>query len=201
MCHSGVGLTPVVDGRVHHFSAGGLYNGLVLLIDDETRTYWDHISGEAVHGPLAGAQLPTWSIEMTTVEAALANSPELLVYTSRPGFFARWIGRFVGRYVRGGGFLPPGFRKTMGECDARLPRMEPGLGVIVGREARFYPTAVIGDGVTDLWGERALRLERGPLDKIPFATWIEDPGARPRQLFSRWYGFAYTYPEAQVFSG
>ncbi len=40
ICNTGVGMTPVVDGAVHHFSAGGLYDGLVLLIDDETGTYW-----------------------------------------------------------------------------------------------------------------------------------------------------------------
>lgn len=27
----------MVDGKLHHYSAGGLYNGLVLLIDDATR--------------------------------------------------------------------------------------------------------------------------------------------------------------------
>jgi len=54
VCNTGVGLTPQIGEQVHHFSAGGLYNGLVLLIDDETRTYWDHITGEAVHGPLSG---------------------------------------------------------------------------------------------------------------------------------------------------
>ena len=41
MCNTGVGLTPIVDGTLHHFSAGGLCDGLVLLIDDETRTYWE----------------------------------------------------------------------------------------------------------------------------------------------------------------
>ena len=74
VCNSGVGLTPVVAGKARHFSAGGLYNGLVLLIDDETRTYWDHMTGEAVHGELKGAKLDNWSIEMTNVETALKRS-------------------------------------------------------------------------------------------------------------------------------
>ena len=50
----------MVDETLFHFSAGGLFNGLVLLIDDETRTYWDHITGEAVHGPRTGAQPSVW---------------------------------------------------------------------------------------------------------------------------------------------
>jgi hypothetical protein len=40
ICHSSMGFDPTIDGIVHHFSAGGLYDGVVLLIDDETRTYW-----------------------------------------------------------------------------------------------------------------------------------------------------------------
>ena len=36
VCHSGVGMTPSVDGQVHHFQVGGLYNGVAILIDDET---------------------------------------------------------------------------------------------------------------------------------------------------------------------
>lgn len=40
ICNTGVAMTPLLDGAVHHFSAGGLYNGLVLLVDDETGTYW-----------------------------------------------------------------------------------------------------------------------------------------------------------------
>ncbi len=76
---------------MHHFSAGGLYNGLVLLIDDESKTYWDHITGEAVHGPLTGTQLDQWGIQLSTASALKRQEPDLLVYRSRQSLRSRVI--------------------------------------------------------------------------------------------------------------
>jgi hypothetical protein len=47
-------LTPLVNGEVHHFENRGLYDGLSTLWDEETGSIWNHISGEAVYGPLLG---------------------------------------------------------------------------------------------------------------------------------------------------
>lgn len=196
MCNSGVGLTPRIDGKIHHFSAGGLYNGLVLLIDDETRTYWDHITGEAVHGPLRGARMDVWGLEMTNVKAASATYPKLLLYQSRPNL----IGRLMGWARRLGIFqdkLPPGFRATMGEPDSRLPEMRIGLGVIAGDVRRFYPRDSIKNGIDDELNGRSLRIRIGQDDGIPVAMWGD--GSRPLQLFTRWYGFSYTFPGCQIY--
>ena len=200
VCHSGIGLVPVVDGEVHQFSAGGLYNGLVLLIDDETRSYWDHITGEAVHGPLHGKRLESFSISVTTVEAALAREPDLRLHLSRPGIVGRLMALFSGRAFRGKGFIPPGFARTMGEKDPRLPKMEQGLGVMPDGQARYYPLELLKEGVEDRLGGRALRVSVDPTDKVPFAEWCDD-GTRPKQTFSRWYGFSYAYPECGIFPG
>ena len=183
----------MIDGEVYHYSAGGLYNGLALLIDDETRTYWDHVTGEAVHGPLAGAKMPMWGIEMTNVETALRREPDLPVHLSRPnlkGVMMGWVSRFIqGRF-------PPGFRKTMAPVDRRLPEMEIGLGVITDRAQRFYPRSIIPSRLDDAIDGRAILLSIGP-DSIPSAIWSDD-ATRPIQLFSRWYGFSLTYPACQV---
>ena len=138
----------MVDGEIHHFSAGGLYNGLVLLIDDETLTYWDHMTGEALHGPLAGRVLPRWSLQHTTVGAALENDPSLQVLRPRPASLVALLMRWLHRSTIGKkGFLPPGFRKTMAEVDPRMPEMEQGLGVMSDGQARFFATRDIGDGI------------------------------------------------------
>ena len=184
----------MIDGELLHLSAGGLYNGLVLLIDDETRTYWDHITGEAVHGPRKGAQLPVWGLDLTTVEAALVAEPELLVAVSKQGLFARVFGRLGGTRIRKRGFFPPGFRATMGERDERLGEQTSGLGVVVDGEARFYPVAALRAGaVTDDWPRGALTVALGDVDRVPFAVWAD--ATHPFQLFTRWYGFSFTYPD------
>ncbi len=193
ICNTGVAMTPVVEGAVHHFSAGGLYDGLVLLIDDETGTYWNHITGAAIHGPREGARLETWGIEYQTVAAA---DPGLRLWRSRRHPVLAWLmdrGRCIWSAL---GRPPPLFPVTMAAVDTRLSQMTMGLGVLAG-EARFYPLGAIGEGVSDDWDGRRLLVELGPSNRIPQAVW-EDDGSRPLQLLSRWYGFVLTYPNCAL---
>ena len=69
VCHSGMGFSPVVEGRTFHFSAGGLYDGVVILVDDETQSYWNHITGRCLHGPMKGARIEPFGVEMTDAGA------------------------------------------------------------------------------------------------------------------------------------
>jgi hypothetical protein len=196
VCNSGVGLTPFIDGAPYHFSAGGLYNGLVLLIDDESRSYWDHITGEAVWGTMVGRRMPVWGIQMTTARQALTAIPDLLLLRSRQTFRAHlmsWL--LMLPFARN--TLPPGFRKTMGPLDKRLSEMEIGLGVVSKHTQRFYPLARIGAGIVEQWQGSRLHIAVDPVDRIPEA-YFED-GSRPFQLFTRWYGFAFTYPACEIF--
>lgn len=197
VCNSGVGLTPLVNGHPHHFSAGGLYNGLVLLIDDETRTYWDHVTGEAVHGPLVGAKLTTWGIQQTTVAAAKRNLPGLTVYRAAQPWRSRLVSWFMNLPCLRGR-LPPGFRATMAVVDDRLPEMCLGLGVVTGSHQRFYPRELIGDGIGERLDGRQLHVRMGDIDAVPYAEW--SGGTRPMQLFSRWYGFVLTYPACDIYT-
>ena len=186
----------MVHGRVHHFSAGGLYNGLVLLIDDETRTYWDHMTGFGLHGPLGDEQLARWSVPLTTVAAALEEYPDLTLFRSRLVFWKKWLTRLAPRLVRGRGWLPFFFHRTMGEKDLRRPAMDHGLGVVVGGHARYYPMASIRNPLIDDWDGRPLRVHVDKKDGFPVALW--DDGTRPFQVFTRWYGFSFTYPGCTI---
>ncbi len=171
----------------------------MLLIDDETRTYWDHITGKAVHGPLEGHQLETWPIHITTAENAQKTWPDLEISISRHRSFLSLVVRAVSRLGFVGRFLPPFFVRTMGSEDLRRPRMELGLGVVVDGEARFYPQSSIEGRLVDIWGQRNLIVSRGELDGLLRAVWETD-GREPFQLLARWYGFSLTYPGCQIFS-
>ncbi|MFQ5919409.1 MAG: DUF3179 domain-containing (seleno)protein [Thermoplasmata archaeon] len=198
ICHSGMGLDPRLEEEVHHFSAGGLYNGVVLLIDDETRTYWDQIRGLAMHGPLRGARMEAFPLEVTTVGAALREEADLTLSRSRPKGFARLFGRMSRNPFRRRGFFPPGFRRTMGPKDERLPELAHGLGVMTDGAQRFYPLdRVVGD-VEDELGGRPLRVSIDPETHVPSAIWL-DTGTRTMQIFSRWYGFVAAYPKTDVY--
>lgn len=198
VCHSGVGLDPRIEGEVHSFSAGGLYNGLVLLIDDESRTYWDHIRGLAVHGPLRGSQMGAFPLEVTNARTAMRNEPDLTLSRSKPSRSARAFGWMSRHTFRRKGSLPPGFRRTMGPKDERLPEMTHGLGVMVPGVQRFYPLSRIAGGVVDEIAGRELLVRVDEETQVPKANWKDD-GAPPMQIFARWYGFAATFPQTGVF--
>lgn len=184
----------MVDGKTYHFSAGGLYNGLILLIDDETRSYWDHISGEALHGSMAGKQLPMWGIEQSTVKALLQSEPELLMLLSKQGWWPRLMAWLSEKWT---GKFPPGFRLTMDKSDDRLSEMTIGLGIADG-VGRFYTLDQIGDGLEDEWNGQLLRVSIDSVSGVPQATYADD--RMPPQLFSRWYGYSRAYPNCRIYA-
>ena len=46
-----------VDGRVLHFHLAGINNQNFIMRDEETGSWWQQVSGKAIHGPLRGHQL------------------------------------------------------------------------------------------------------------------------------------------------
>ena len=103
---------------------------------------------------------------------------------------------------RNGTMLAPHFRASMsGPIDNRLPEGEQGLGVMTDdHHAKFYPLRSLGAGpVADDWLGRTLTITLGEVDGIPSARWADD-GKAPMQLLTRWYGFAFTYPDCEIYS-
>ena len=234
MCNSGVSLSPVVNGKTHHFAARGLYNGLVLLGDRESSSFWDHITGECVHGPLKGYQLKIFPLLHRDVRQALATHPDAQVAISRQSL-KHWVMAHITEQGRKSkrGFLPPGFKQTMGKEDTRRRRMEIGLGVWTDATHRFYPLETLrahGSALIDELDGRRLLVYIEPTSRIPAALYMEatrynwqddtlhlDTGeiirggvlydaqgatqeiTRPLQLFTRWYGFAFTFPGCEVY--
>jgi len=190
-----------VNNQVHHFGAIGLTNGLAILADLETRTHWDHITGEAIAGPLVGSQLDVWSFHMTTVAAALAEHPEITISPStHRGFRRKLAQRLYPHFIHGKVWLPAFFYASMNEpVDPRIDRLIQGLGVIIGTQAKYYPMDLIPlDGFQDNWLGRILCIQRGAIDDVPRAYW-QDTNEEPMQLLSRWYGFSFTYPNCEIF--
>ncbi len=193
-----------MDGELLQFGVNGMANGLALMSDAETWSTWDHITGECFQGEHAGKQLDVWPMFMTTVEAALLDSPDLIISLSNVGSLKSRVMKLVQRRKINEGesslrLLP--FRRTFaGETDARLEKMAQGLGVIAKGQGKFYPMAALakGEALEDVWLDRPLRVERGAVDGVLKATWL-DTGELPMQLLSRWYGFAFTYPGCEIY--
>ena len=221
-------MTPSVGGKVYHFEWAGLDNGLSLLRDFETGTIWNHITGEAMFGPLEGERLATYNLLHTTVGAVLGSHPDIEVALSDRPIRQQEHSLFERLPV-----LSRMLRSTMARQDERRPQTELGLGVWSDDAQRYYPLAVLreSDGLlvdefagrrivvyldpmsympaswytdaeTALWDEESIRLSDGHV--------IRDGGVfdqdgerldaeRPQQLFTRWYGFALTFPATTIY--
>jgi hypothetical protein len=224
----------VVNGKTHHFAARGLYNGLVLLSDRESGSFWNHISGDCVQGPLKGYRLKSFPLLHTNVRQTLATYPDAQLAISKQSFRQRMMAYIIEwKRKSKGDWMPPGFKKTMGREDTRRPRMEMGLGVWTDTTHRYYPLETLyahGNAIIDELDERRLLVYIESTSGTPAAlytnatqyTWQDntlhlDTGeiihggtlrdaqgqiqtvSRPMQLFTRWYGFAHTFPGCEVY--
>jgi uncharacterized protein DUF3179 len=150
-------LVPTIDGRLHHFTNAGLYDGLFTLYDAETHTLWNHMTGEAEYGPLVGRTLgpPGNQLQMNAKQALEEDSKTEIAISDRVYFAGgRQFGTASGIGPGGGGGRGRGapdpnasmnnrFIPTLGKEDQRRPRMELGLGVWTGTTHRYYPVARI----------------------------------------------------------
>jgi len=230
VCNTGVGLTPLVDGQVHHFQARGLYNGLFLMWDEESGTYWNHITGEALYGPLAGTRLELANVLHTTPAQSLAEDEQTRIAVSGQSPRRRRGGRsWVDRVP----VLRGMFRSTIDEEDDRRPTMDIGLGIWGDSVARYYALDIVVENdavVIDSFAGRRLLVFVEPSANVLWAqytsadsAWWEGkdlrlsngelihqgvtydnegervPAERPLQVFTRWYGFALTFPHTEVF--
>jgi len=174
------------------------------MMDKETRTIWDPISGEAFKGPFKGTKLNTWPVFVTNVDAQLSAQTDTQLFISAHRSPLMWFMQFTPLFmgVSKRGFLAPNFHLSMSKpIDPRLPKLTQGVGVIMGKHTKYYPLNLIppGKGIRDQWNDRTLIIDRSGKDKIPRAAW-EENNEMPMQLLSRWYGFSFTYPDCEIYT-
>ena len=131
-------MTPSIDGVTHTFAEHGLYDGLFLMRDEETGTFWDHLTGEAVYGPRVGTVLEIANLLHSRADQVLENDPDALIALSDRAMRTDEDMEPRSLLARVGGRLSRMFRSTVDEEDARLPTMDIGLGIWDGEEARYY---------------------------------------------------------------
>lgn len=245
-------MVPTIDGKLHHFTNAGLYDGLFTLYDTESHTLWNHVTGEAEYGPLVGRTLgPPGNELQTTVKHALEEDPATEIAISDRIYFAggRQFGTSAaaearrGRGQGAGNQGPTGpnpnavmndrFASTLGKEDQRRPRMELGLGIWSPTVRRYYPMARIrehGGALLDRLDGRVVLIYMDQLSDTPAALFVNSahvkvqnndivldngvlvrsgvlidragkriPMDRPQQIFTRWYGFALTFPASKIF--
>jgi hypothetical protein len=251
-------LVPTIDGKTHHFDNVGLYDALFVMQDKESKTLWNHITGEAEYGPLVGSTLgPLTNLLQMNVKQALQMDPKMRIAISDRVYFAggKQFGTAAGfgpgrgdgagrggRGGRAGGPRPSSgnpnaqlsqmFIDTLGKEDTRRPRMDMGLGVWSGTTRRYYAMDLLkerNDAFIDRLDGRNLLIYLEPETLTPAAIFVDAMNAtldgkeirlndgtvlragvlldrsgkpqkseRPQQIFTRWYGFALTFPGCEV---
>ena len=228
VCNTGVSMIPTMDGKEQLFLVAGVYDGVVIIKDIATGTLWNHITGEAVYGKLAGRRLEISNLlQMNVKEALVLDESIKIAISSRP---------FVGRRAEPETqdlTLSPLFIQSLGQEDKRRPRLDVGLGIWTEESSRYYPLERLhrsGEAVMDEIDGRKVLIYVEPGNSVPAAIYVESENARirgneirldngqvvrsgvlfdrsgkkqrverPLQVFTRWYGFALTFPASAVF--
>jgi uncharacterized protein DUF3179 len=68
-----------VEGRTLRFRLSGINNQNFIMADEATGTWWQQVSGEALHGPLAGKALEPMPWEEVTFAVLKQEHPEARV--------------------------------------------------------------------------------------------------------------------------
>lgn len=181
ICNGGAVFSPVVDGRILHFSARGLYDAMILLADSETNSYWDHLTGQCLYGSLRGTTLPRLgNLLHVTAKQALTAHPGIRVAVSildaeqqalaeeddlwRQESSPEWSKRMA---------------QTLGNEDKRLSRLDMGLGVWTAKTQRYYPMTAINaadNACLDTIDGRRLLVYVDPESSNPAAIFTDAVG-------------------------
>lgn len=187
VCNAGMSFSPVLDGKTYDFYSAGFYDAMTLLADKQTRSYWDHITGECIEGELKGKRLERLS-NMTHATASVVEAmfPDAkLVVSSLDAGRATMDDLAEGLRTQEKPewlpFLTGSIDATME--DTRLARLEMGLGVWVGKDAQFFPfrTIHMQDNIVfdEVGGQRVL-VYVDPDTTTPAAIFTEAKTARWR---------------------
>ncbi len=126
-----------VDGRQLTFHLAGINNQNFIMRDDETGTWWQQVSGEAIYGPLKGKTLEPVLADEISFATWRREYPSGRVL--KPDDSVPWK-RFSEDWEEDTGKLPV---LTPAAADAPLPQREIVMGVKLDGVAKAYPLARI----------------------------------------------------------
>ena len=135
LCFTGIVFDPLVAGEQVLFGVSGkLWNSNLLMYDKKTESLWSQITGEAVVGPLTGAELKVIPSDITKFglwHKAHPNGESLSRNTGR--LFASYDSiPYGGDLTDIKPFFPVSLR------DARLPETAYILGILLDGKAKAY---------------------------------------------------------------
>jgi hypothetical protein len=179
-CNTGVVFDPVVDGQLLHFRRRGAFDGMLLIWDEETGTYWQHITGEGLHGASRGKMLRTIA-QTRTMTAAEATKRKTALYTSDLSQLQSKHSHVAEKMRANPEGAAAAIAATIQAEDDRRPRFELGLGLWGGGKSQFYPLVLLHER-DNVWfssfGGRLLLVYQAPEALSPVAIYSDAAWAR-----------------------
>jgi len=86
LCRTGLVWKSTLDGQVLTFRLIGVNNQNFIMEDEQTGTWWQQVTGEAITGPLEGKRLEPMFFDQVTWEVWSRENPASSVLESRPEF-------------------------------------------------------------------------------------------------------------------
>lgn len=175
-CNTGMVFDPVVDGQTLHFYRRGSYNGLLLIWDEETNSYWQHITGECLHGASVGKRLHmTATTRQMKVAEVLAREDESLLLMGGLSPEQKQYSVLADKMRANPARVETGIIATIPQEDTRRPRFELGLGVWSGQGSTFFPLLLLyahdNALITEFQG-RPLLIYQSPEAIAPVAAYV-----------------------------
>ncbi|MEL7121308.1 MAG: DUF3179 domain-containing (seleno)protein, partial [Bacteroidota bacterium] len=201
VCNSGMVFKPVVNDQKLDFYVSGVYRGTMIMSDKQTNSYWDHITGECLHGFYGGEQLNIISSHEIIFEKDASS--HLKVAVPKLSRFQKLVVKMQNghtwRKVPEGKFYP-GFKESFEFEDNRRPEKELGLGIVQDDIAKFYPLIYIQrqEKIIDIIGKRKVIVSIDDELSIPKAKFVNND-RKPTQIFMRWYGFVQTFKNVEIY--
>ena len=128
----------VVDGQVLTFRLMGVNNQNFIMRDEQTGTWWQQVTGEALVGPLAGKRLSPVRFDEVSYAIWSGEHPETLVLEPVPGKVDQYA---ADDWDESMDVPVPEQRAPPGEWEAR--RLV--VGILADGVAKAYPMDVLGE--------------------------------------------------------
>ena len=178
-CNAGMVFNPVLNDETLRFQRRGSYNGLLLIWDENTDTYWNHITGQAIHGNQTGAQLDvlTATRHMKASEA-LASHADARVLITTPSEAEADLSKLMLKMQKNPQKFSDVAVDMLTQEDTRLPRYTLGLGMWNSTEhSVYYPVTSIyanNNVLLTKFEGRNLLIYQSPDAVAPTAVYIDD---------------------------
>ena len=145
ICNTAIAFESEVEGNVLQFDVVTNYRANLVMVDRQTGSWWQQLTGKAIHGQLSGTALKLIPVDLMTWGAWKELYPDTRVLSRDTGFDHNYD-----LFPSGGSYTDWQksdriFPRLMKITDTRFRARETVLGVQVGDVYKAYPFSNLGE--------------------------------------------------------